>query len=216
MFDALINAPDVFVPLYHGAETGWFPVERIPDGSIWYPHHFWTGVLVALVAIYADRRDGSAVATVAGLSVAVYGWLFLWHKATSPFWGAAFSLVGVTVATLAVVVAPYWRHYPLRAYPRLVATDLRRAWRVDLRAVPRRVAGGVRWVVTHPVAAVGRVVTPRTVALLGVLIAADDAVDHALPVTTPLQWFWVNHGHRLAAEATGVATDAAAVIVVAL
>lgn len=214
MFDLLTLSLDAFVPLYHGAETGWFPVERIPDGSIWYPHHFWTGVFVALVAIYADRRDGSAWVTVAGLGVAVYGWLFLWHKATSPFWGAAFSLFGVTVATLAVAVAPYWRHYSLREYPRFVRADFRRAWRVDLRAVPRRVAGAIWWVVTHPVAAVGRVVTPRTVALLGVLIAADDAVDHALPVTTPLQWFWVNHGHRLAADVTRFVTEA--VVVAAL
>jgi len=207
MFDALTFALDALVPLYHGAEAGWFPVERIPDGSIWYPH-----VLVALVAIYADRRDGRPVTTVAGLAVAVYGWLFLWHNATSPFWGAAFSLFGVTVATLAVVAAPYWRHYPLGEYPRLLAVDCRRAWLADYRTVARRVAGGVRWVITHPVAAVGRVVTPRTVALLGVLIAYDDAVDHSLPVTTPFQWFWVNHGHTWAADTTGVAVDTVAVV----
>jgi len=211
MFEAQSVALEAFVPLYHGAETGWFPVESIPDGSIWYPHHFWTGVVVALLAIYADRRDGSAWVTVAGFGVAVYGWLFLWHKATSPFWGAAFSLFGVTVAALAVVAGPYWRHHPVTVYPRLVATDLRRAWLADFRAVPRRVAGGVRWVVTHPVATVRRVVTPRTVALLGVLIAADDAVDHALPVTTPLQWFWVHHGHGWAVDITGVAADTVAV-----
>jgi len=30
----------------------------------------------------------------------------------------------------------------------------------------------------------------RGLALLGVLIALDDAVEHAFPVPTPLDWFW--------------------------
>jgi len=188
MFGSLINTLAI-VPLYHGAEGGWFPVEKIPDGSIWYPHHFWTGLFVALVAIYAARRDGRPWGTVTGILTAAYGWLFLWHNATSPFWGAAFSLVGTTVATLAVAVGPYWRAYPVTAYPRLLATDLRRMWLADFRAVPRRVVGAVWWGVTHPVTVARRAVTPRRVAMLGMFIALDDAVDHALPVTTPLQWF---------------------------
>lgn len=202
MFDALPHTVELFTPLYHGAEAGGFPVETIPDGSIWYPHHFWTGLFVAVLAMYADRRDGRPLGTMTGILTGTYAWLFLWHNATSPFWGAAFSLFGVTLGTLAVVGGPYWRQYPVTEYPRLLRADLRRAWLTDLRAVPRRIAGGVRWVVTHPGTVVRRTVTPRVVALIGMLIAADDAVDHALPVTTPLQRFWVHHGHELAANVT--------------
>lgn len=193
---------DTLLPLYHGAEAGGFPAENIPDGWIWYPHHFWTGLFVALLAIYADGRDGKPVGTVAGILLAVYGWLFLWQDATSPLWGAAFSLVGITAATLATVVGPYWRNHPVRAYPRLIRADLRRAVRGDLRAVARRVAGAVRWTVRHPVAAARRVVTPRRVATLGLLIAADDAYDHATHLVTPLQRWWVGGGHRFFAEVT--------------
>lgn len=188
---------DALVPLYHGAEVGGLPVEHIPDGSIWYPHHFWTGLLVAALGVYAHRSDGRAVTTVAGMAVAAYGWLFLWQNGVGPFWGAMFSVAGVTVATGAVVAGSYWRHNSLRAYPRLLRVDLRRAWRADARSVLRAVGGNVAWTLTHPRTAFGRAVTPRTVTFVGLLIAADDAIDHTFPVTTPLQWFWATHGHAI-------------------
>ena len=36
-------------------------------------------------------------------------------------------------------------------------------------------------------------VGPRGVALLGALVAADDVVEHAFGVATPLDWLWTTH-----------------------
>lgn len=214
MLGQLTHAPmDALVPLYHGAETGGFPAENIPDGWIWYPHHFWTGLFVAVLAIYADGRDGKPVGTVGGILLSVYGWLFLWQRATSPLWGAVFSLIGVTAATLAVVVGPHWVTTPWRTRLRAAVARIQFARFVGpvetarrtgrwVVGVPRRVAGTVRWVGRHPVAAVGRVVTPRSVAVVGLLVAADDAYDHATHLVTPLQRWWVGGGHHLAGEVT--------------
>lgn len=211
MFGELPFAFDALVPLYHGAEAGGFPAENIPDGWIWYPHHFWTGLFVALLAIYADGRDGKPVGTVAGMLAAVYGWLFLWQNATSPLWGAVFSLVGVTGAIVAVALGPYWTNTAWRTRFRAVVSHVqfarfigpvetaRRAGRW-VAGIPRRVVGAVRWVATHPVTAARRTVTARRVAALGLLIAADDAYDHATHLVTPLQRWWVNGGHDTFAE----------------
>jgi len=206
------------VPLYHGTEMGEFPVESVPDGSIWYPHHFWTGLVIALFVTWyrgddadtdAPRYARKPVFTVAGAGLAVYGWLFLWHNATSPFWGAAFSLVGTTAAVLSVALSPYWRVNTLGDYREKIAgawSDAAECVRSGWREAFRCAAVTVGYPVVYPEVVVRwvarRVVSTRTATLIGLLIAYDDAVDHALPVTTPLQAFWVGEGHKMSGTAT--------------
>jgi hypothetical protein len=218
-------AGTVGLPLYHKSGPAGFPVETIPDGSIWYAHHFWHGVVFTVLVMWyrgvstgddTPRYARKPVFTVAGLAVAVYGWLFLWQNGASPFWGASFSLVGTTVAVASPVVAPYWRRYSLREYRATVAarwSDAETCVRVNgwgtithvVAAVGRRVVYP-EWVVKWVVNGVGRrLVSTRFAALVGLLVAYDDAVDHALPVTTPLDEWWSTNGHAVSHKADDVA-----------
>lgn len=124
-----------------------FPVEAVPDGAVFAPHHLYVGLALCIFAgavVWDDHRDAEPLALVGGAVVALFGFAVTW--ATYPATGAAFTLAGVLVALLAVLFrGDYWGTVPLR-------------WRL--------------------------------LALLGVLIALDDAVSHALYPPTPLdQWF---------------------------
>ena len=207
------------LPLYHGSGPDWFPVETIPDGDIWYAHHFWHGVFLAALVVWyrgvkpdpdTPRYARKPVFTVAGLMLAVYGWLFMWHGGRAPFWGATFSLVGTTVAVVSVAVSPYWRRHSLGNYREKIAARwsdatacVRSGWRDALWCATRTVGYPVvypeviaRWVAR-------RVVSTRTATAVALLIAYDDAVDHALPVTTPLDALWRNSGHEVSKDAAG-------------
>lgn len=210
------------LPLYHGTDLSGFPVESIPDGSIWYAHHFWTGLCIALYGLYRRKRSydpsNPADKTLGGILLSVFGWLFLWQNATSPFWGAAFSLVGVTVGVVAVVAFPEWRRYTLREY----AGMARRAYETVASGVGRLRAGEYRdvfrsvvYVATYPLAnphrvalsVIRRLTGGRAFAFIGLLVAADDVYDHALPITSPIQHYYANGGHGRMAAATDVAVD---------
>lgn len=51
-----------------------FPVERVPDGAIFAPHHFWLGVGIAVFAFGLCWRYypvTGATGTLVGLSIAL-------------------------------------------------------------------------------------------------------------------------------------------------
>ena len=121
-----------------------FPVDRVPDGAIFAPHHAYlgTGVVALVLATMWNDSTREPWAAAAALVAVVFSFATVW-----PFYpevGAAVALLGVG----ALAVAPardYWR--------------------------------------------------PKTRTLLaayyvGVLIVADDVLEHALGVWTPLDAFW--------------------------
>lgn len=122
-----------------------YPVEPVPDGAIFAPHHLYVGVLLALLAaatawdIYPRREP---VVVAGGLLAALFGFALTWPY--YPVTGATLSLAGLCAALLAALFRTrYWSDVPTVA---------------------------------------------RVVVVLGVYIALDDAADHALPITTPLEY----------------------------
>lgn len=189
-----IQTAFAFVPLYFGETVNGWPHHVVPDGTVAAPHHFYTGALLAgLLAWWASGgraesdRSFRAMArqkagfTLGALAVSAFAWFTLW-AGPSPFLGAVGTLAGLAGALAAVAASPFWS-----------------AWRwtrdVDVST------GGLRSIPVRLVARVWSVVTVRSVTALGVLIALDDAVEHAFGVPTPLDWFWAAFLHGWLAEA---------------
>jgi len=86
-----------------------FPVEQVPDGSVWLAHHFVYAVWAALFVCWmAARDDQKPWVTVGGLLVALFSWYHIWPTAYS-MTGATGVLVGFALANLAVVWRRPWR-----------------------------------------------------------------------------------------------------------
>lgn len=121
-----------------------FPVDRVPDGAIFAPHHFFIG------------------AGLIGLVLAT-----MWNDSVREPWAAAAALAGSTFSfTLA------WPHYPevgaaltLMGLGGLVVAPARAYWRLR----------GHRLIATYYV---------------GVLVVADDVLEHAFGIATPLDTLW--------------------------
>lgn len=131
-----------------------FPDESIPDGTVFAPHHLYTGVLPVLGSVWmvGDDVPGQEPWVVAGgVVVALVSFLLVWQW--YPTVGAALTLLGLCVALGAVCAPGFWSGY---------------AW------------------VGH-----------RGLAFLGGLIALDDAIEHAFPVSTPLDWAWTEWLHPM-------------------
>jgi len=124
-----------------------FPVERVPDGSVWLPHHLVWGVLVVLLAVWVVSDNlprQEPLAAMVGILLAGFAFLFIWRP--YPFAGAVLTFAGLGLATLGVLYpGGVWSQYPLQ-------------WRL--------------------------------VALVGLLVALDDAISHGLGVWTPFDWAW--------------------------
>jgi hypothetical protein len=181
------------IPLYVGTRVNGFPHHVVPDGTLLAPHHFYTGVLLAgLLAWWAsggetDTRSFGAMArekagfTLGALAVSAFAWFTLWGG-PSPFLGAVGTLAGLAGALVAVVAAPFWSRW---------------RWTRDV-TMP---TGGLRAIPARLVVRVWSVLTVRSLTALGVLIALDDAVEHAFGIWTPLDWFWGAFLHRWLTEA---------------
>ncbi|KZN24597.1 hypothetical protein A4G99_09545 [Haladaptatus sp. R4] len=86
-----------------------FPAQRLPDGNILAPHHLYIGVLAAYIVCWvASNRmpKREAWATVTALTVALFGFLFVWPD--YPATGALLTLSGIVGALLAVVFRSFW------------------------------------------------------------------------------------------------------------
>jgi hypothetical protein len=100
-----------------------FPVEAVPDGAVFAPHHATYGLLVALVSIatvWDDYRHREPLAEVGGVLAGLFAFLFVWRF--QPTIGASLAHGGPLLA-LAWMWLPWsaWgRLYPGRV--RLVAT----------------------------------------------------------------------------------------------
>lgn len=75
-----------------------FPAQSVPDGNVWYPHHFVIGIWGLLfVAWLLTSDEDKPVLLVGGILVAMYGWYHVWPSL--PLTGASLVLVGLVVAT---------------------------------------------------------------------------------------------------------------------
>lgn len=92
-----------------------FPAESVPDGALAAPHHYLWGLYVAVLAVlvvWDDYRHREPVATLAGIGVALFGWLHVWNW--YPVLGATLALGGSLAALLVVVLGDEWTRYPSR------------------------------------------------------------------------------------------------------
>lgn len=86
-----------------------FPAQRIPDGNIMAPHHLYIGVLAAYIVCWvASNRmpEREAWATVTALTVALFGFLFVWPD--YPAAGALLTLLGAVGALVIVLFRSFW------------------------------------------------------------------------------------------------------------
>lgn len=85
-----------------------FPVEQVPDGSVWLAHHFayagWAALFVCWLAAEAGEKPWVAVG---GLLVALFSWYHVWVSYAVT--GATGVLVGLALATVALLARRPWR-----------------------------------------------------------------------------------------------------------
>lgn len=73
----------------------------VPDGNIWFPHHFVIGAWGALfISWWLPTDDDKPWLMVGGLFVALFGWYHAW--AHYQRMGAFLVLVGLVLATIAL------------------------------------------------------------------------------------------------------------------
>lgn len=82
-----------------------FPFHEIPDGNVFAPHHFYTGIFIALVALWFmvdDYRLREPRVAIIGTMAALYAFVLTWPIYHAV--GAALCLVGLGVATAGAVM----------------------------------------------------------------------------------------------------------------
>lgn len=99
-----------------------FPVEAVPDGAVYAPHHYIYGIALALVMVFVvwdNFSDREPLLTALALGVGLFGFLFVWKW--YPVAGASMSLAGPVFAILFVLmgwfglsVGDVWNEYPVR------------------------------------------------------------------------------------------------------
>lgn len=89
-----------------------FPVDAVPDGDVWAPHHYWSVAvgLLACAVVWDDYRDQEPVWAVVGLGVGLAGFALVW-----PFYPVTGALLAAAGPVGAVVAAA--RRWP-DCYPR--------------------------------------------------------------------------------------------------
>ena len=144
------------------ATLAW-PAERVPDATILAGHHYWTGLMVAMYAVWHvqddhPHREPSIV--MGGVLTAVLGFLLWPHH---PIAGATISHVGTLAIGAAVLIGDFMARYRWVHWKDLEVLPI---------AIPYR--PGFRGVV-----------------VIGWLITLDDLMSHAWGVWTPLDgWLW--------------------------
>jgi len=91
-----------------------WPFHAVPDGAPFAPHHIYIGVSLLTLAAWRvgdDEADREPVATVTATLGIVFGFALTWPFYAVP--GAALTLAFATIATVAPLVAPFWREYPV-------------------------------------------------------------------------------------------------------
>ncbi len=89
-----------------------FPVDSIPDGAVFAPHHTYSGLLLALLAValvWDDAAGKEPWVGAAALLLASFAFASIW-----PFYdvtGATLALASVGVA-IASTCSPFWASYP--------------------------------------------------------------------------------------------------------
>lgn len=154
-----------------------FPAESVPDGNVWFPHHFVIGVLGALFVVWLLTSDEDKPwLAVGGLLVSVYGWYHVWPSL--PITGASLVIVGLMAATVALGTQLWQNH----------------DWTMDDERPDGPAGKG-----TAPDG--GRIVQSgmpasdtnqrlRLLAIVFLLIAWDDVFSHAFGVHTLLDRVW--------------------------
>jgi len=99
-----------------------FPVESVPDGAIFAPHHYIYGLLLvaALVAVVWDNfPDREPLLVALGAGAGLFGFLLVWPWYAAA--GATLSLAGPVICLAAVLlgwsgtaVGGVWDEYPVR------------------------------------------------------------------------------------------------------
>jgi hypothetical protein len=86
----------------------------VPDGALLAPHHFLWGLYLTVLAclvVWDNQRHREPLATMAGVGIALFGWLHVWNW--YPVLGAGLAVAGTIAATLAVLLGR-WEPYPDR------------------------------------------------------------------------------------------------------
>lgn len=88
-----------------------FPHEAIPDGSVWWPHHYLYSSFAAMLIAFRhwdDKPEVEPMGVVGGIATSLFGWFFLWGM-QRPRWGAVLTMVGLLIATVSAIGRKQWR-----------------------------------------------------------------------------------------------------------
>lgn len=116
-----------------------FPVDQVPDGAPFAPHHLYVGLIVLLLGMASawDDQQADPLLTAFGVALSLFSFALVW-----PFYGA----VGAMGTLLGLAL-------------------------VGIGIVRERVFFGRK---------------QMALALTGLAIAADDVLEHAFGIPTPL------------------------------
>lgn len=99
-----------------------FPVESVPDGAIFAPHHYTYGLALSLLLVlivWDNFRDREPLLAAVGCGAGLFGFLFVWPYYDAA--GATLALAGPIIAAGAVLagwtgaaVGDVWDEYPRR------------------------------------------------------------------------------------------------------
>lgn len=145
----------------------WEPYHGVPDGCFFCPHHYPMGIygaVFALMVVWDNRRKKEPVISAIGIMVSYFGWTFMWSGKFHDVWGAIFVLLGLTIATIPVLIGLIDKLLEFALNQR--GEDWGPVLWDDYN---------IRWGALY---------------LLMILVAWDDALQHAFGIWTPLDRLW--------------------------
>lgn len=99
-----------------------FPVDAVPDGAVFAPHHYIYAMALSLLMVFVvwdNFNDREPLYTATALGVGLFGFLFVWQYYPAP--GAILSLIGPLLAILFILmgwvglsIGGVWDDYPLK------------------------------------------------------------------------------------------------------
>jgi hypothetical protein len=148
-----------------------FPYDTVPDGNVFYSHHFVYFAAFALfigILLIDDEDDHDPWMLLGGLCLSFFAWHYLWPTG-KPVFGALLTILGLAIAIGGVLCRPAWSPFMAKHAYRLTRGD--RIPDYDYRDT---VYG--QWT--------------RALLLVTLVGAADDVLEHAFGIWTPLDFVW--------------------------
>lgn len=150
-----------------------FPYHTIPDGDVMFPHHLYLGLFVVALVVWRvsdDYRHVEPVGVFVGSLISLFSFISLWGT-SYPVTGAIGTLLGLTVASLSLFTRRVWTSEAKSSS----AEDDGFADSSADESDEGNVSYGRRM---------------RLLVALGLLMAWDDALEHAFGLPTPLDLLW--------------------------